>query len=161
MKMLSDKNQESRVRKMAKRSHYNIRKSDDGAFALVTKDDEVFLDGNLDAIEGFLKAEDFLKAEERRGEKIPLRLISEPDIRFPGHVKKYAKWLKEGKRAPPIELIELVPADGRQLKQPYDIYDGHHRYTAAVLVGRKSISAIIVDRHEDYLPWSEDEYVSK
>lgn len=141
---------------MAKRSHYNIRKSDDGAFALITGGNEVFIDGNLNTIE------EFLNAEMRCVEKIPLSLINEPEprhIRFPGRVKKYAQWLKDGKRAPPIELILLIPADGRQLKKPFDIYDGAHRFAAAALVGRKSISAMVVDHHENYEDANEGEYV--
>jgi hypothetical protein len=41
-------NQESRVRKMAKRLEYSIRKSGDGAFALIADDaDEICLEDNL------------------------------------------------------------------------------------------------------------------
>jgi uncharacterized ParB-like nuclease family protein len=95
-------------------------------------------------------------------EEIPLPLILEPvphHIRSPKRVKQYVKILKEGKVAPPIEIMQMVTPDKRPLKQPYEIFNGMHRYKAAVLAGRKTILAVVIDVIE-YEPFNEDEYAT-
>jgi hypothetical protein len=51
--------------------------------------------------------------------------------------------LNEGKVAPPIELSENHTSENRSGRL-YDIFNGVHRYRAAVNAGRTTISAVIV-----------------
>jgi hypothetical protein len=84
--------------------------------------------------------------------EVPLSLIDEPrrvterglqGYRSPGRVRRYAKMLKEGKPQPPIELILTISVDRRPLKKPFTIYNGEHRYGAAVLARRQTIPAVV------------------
>jgi hypothetical protein len=86
-------------------------------------------------------------AEEYAGfsiEEIPLSLIDEPyRYRSPRRIAQYLKMLKEGKEAPPIELIRVLDDD-----PPYDIFNGGHRYKAALLAGRTTILAVVVGQQD-------------
>lgn len=84
--------------------------------------------------------------------EVPIASIEEPRLvtqsgaegyRDPERVRRYARLLEAGSPPPPIELIETRSADGRPLKQPYSIYNGQHRYGAAVLAGRPTLPAVI------------------
>ena len=94
--------------------------------------------------------------------EIPLSVIYDPGpkyLRSPARVKQYAKMLKQGKVAPPIELMERISVDGTPLrsKHQFDIDNGVHRFKAAELVGRKTILAV-VSQLIPYEPYDDDEY---
>jgi hypothetical protein len=93
--------------------------------------------------------------------EIPLSVIDDnhKPSRSPKRVKQYAKMFKEGKVAPPIEVIEMPG-----LKVPYDIYNGIHRYRAAVLAGRKTVLAVMAKLEFpmlEYVPFDLDEYADE
>jgi len=83
----------------------------------------------------------------KRVEEVPLSLISaamaeRKGYRSPNRVRLYTKMVKNSK-PPPIELILTVSVDGRPLKKPFYIYNGGHRYGAAVLAGCETIPAVV------------------
>ena len=102
--------------------------------------------------------------------EIPICLIDEPrrvtegglaGCRSVKRVRDYAKRLKAGETAPPIELIEARSSDGRLLKKPFTIYNGEHRYAAAVLAGRETMLAVIACvEEEDADDFAEDEFAT-
>jgi predicted GNAT family acetyltransferase len=74
-------------------------------------------------------------------ERLPLNKLDLPEIREGkldplkrGDDERYAQWLKEGRRAPPIEVIQR---DDGSLR----VIDGHRRALAAQLAGQDSIEA--------------------
>jgi hypothetical protein len=75
----------------------------------------------MGAITGF-QAENYIGVPI---ENISLNEIWEPwRYRHPSRIKKYLTMLQEGKEAPPIELILLIPKDvEKTLKKPYDIFE--------------------------------------
>lgn len=84
--------------------------------------------------------------------EIPISLIDEPrrvttrglqGYRSVKRVRDYARMLKTGETPPPIELIKVRLSDGRLLKKPFTIYNGEHRYGAAVLACRQTMLAVI------------------
>jgi ParB-like chromosome segregation protein Spo0J len=49
------------------------------------------------------------------------------------HAERYAQWMKEGKQAPPIDVVQT---DSGKLK----VTDGHRRLHAAKLAGKKILA---------------------
>jgi hypothetical protein len=84
---------------------------------------------------------------------------------YPGHntipyrVKRYAKLLKQGSDAPPIEVMENYSIENRTA-QLYEVQNGQHRYQAAVNVGRHTIDAVIIGAWMDGEPVSYSREIS-
>jgi hypothetical protein len=92
--------------------------------------------------------------------EVPLCVIDKPDgYRSLKRARKYARMLKEGSVAPPVELCvnylrkeiedeeeeeeEWLRRCGIGRLRPYRILNGEHRYGAAMLAGCKTIRAVI------------------
>jgi hypothetical protein len=63
----------------------------------------------------------------------------------PDAVRSYVAMLREGKTAPPIQIIKQ-----RNKRHRYRIYDGTHRVCAARRVGQKTIEAQIIAEGEQF-----------
>lgn len=74
--------------------------------------------------------------------RVDLSLISvtEAQRRFPERAIHYANLMADHPLAD-AGVVHLKPlADGR-----YELLDGHHRFVAAILVGRRDLLALVVD----------------
>jgi uncharacterized ParB-like nuclease family protein len=70
---------------------------------------------------------------------IPLSQIEPLACKRPDAVRTYVAMLREGKKAPAIQVIKQ-----RNRAHRYRIFDGAHRTRAAKRVGRKTIEAQII-----------------
>ena len=71
--------------------------------------------------------------------RIALSQIEPLKCTRPNVVRAYAAMLREGKKAPAIDVIKQ-----RNKRHRYRIADGAHRFRAARRVGRKTIEARII-----------------
>jgi ParB-like nuclease domain len=90
-------------------------------------------------VTGFSRGYAYLPVQD-----MPIASIDEPSPNKVEHslVREYSERFKQGEIADPIELIDISASYPGET--PFEIYNGRHRYCAAVLAGHKTIRAVIV-----------------